>query len=282
MQRASELTIVNKPLWVIIGLMIMASWVGNIWYYQAMQLEKPILLKHYMEINGYQSDWIELSYLENNTGDRRITGVLLEELPMLRLTVPPQPNTYYKHQVLKKAYGEWRKDDLGEMEPVPITIREATVFYNDGPSEKVPIGEINVVWEKEEGLLQSSSSGSSSDGTGHYSVTVQQPVILEQVDVSFSDRLGSSLELSMTGKDADDPHPQLPMSLNTGDPLTFNYKWSLPEELPGASEVYKASILLTFQTEDGRTVHERIPLSFNHYLDEKQIKELVRLGGDPS
>ena len=52
------------------------------------------------------------------------------------------------------------------MEKVPVTIKEATVYYSEGQPEKVPIGEINVVWDQKESLLEMSSSRGSTDGTG--------------------------------------------------------------------------------------------------------------------
>lgn len=269
----------SKFLWPIVVLLIASSWVGNVWYYQSMQLEKPIFLKHYIIVNGNQSDWIELTYLENKKEGRKVTGIRLEELPMLRFQIDPHPNSY-RHQVLGKAYGEWRTEEAGQMEKVPVTIKEATVYYSEGQPEKVPIGEINVLWEQRESLLETSSSRGSSDGTGQYSVTVKQPLTLEQVEYSFSDRLSSMFELTMEGRD--EPIPQLPIRLTAGDPLTFNYKWTIPEETPAAFEVYKAYILLTFKTEDGRTVNDRIPINFNLYLSEKQIKWMVHSGGELS
>lgn len=274
-----KLRLGSKLLWPIVVLLITASWVGNVWYFQSMQLEKPIFLKHYMIVNGNQSDWIELTYLENKMKGRKVTGIQLEELPMLRFRIDPHPNSY-RHQVLGKAYGEWRTEEAGQMEKLPITIKEATVYYSEGQPEKVPIGEINVLWEQKESLLETSSSRGSSDGTGQYSVTVKQPLTLEQVDYSFSDRLSSMFELTMAGRDR--PIPQLPIRLAAGDPLTFNYKWTIPENTPAAFEVYKAYIFLTFKTEDGKTIYDRLPINFNLYLYEKQIKRLVRSGGELS
>ncbi|WP_028610068.1 hypothetical protein [Paenibacillus harenae] len=279
MHTKPKLRLGNKLLWSIVLLLMTASWVGNVWYYQSMQLEKPVFLKHYMILNGNQSDWIELTYLENKKEGRKVTGIQLEELPMLRFQIDPHPNSY-RHQVLGKAYGEWRTEEAGQMVKAPVKIKEATVYYNEGQPEKVPIGEINVVWEKREGLMETSSSRGSSDGTGQYSVTVKQPLTLEQVDYNFSDRLSTMFELSMAERD--EPISQLPIRLAAGDPLTFNYKWTIPEEAPAAFEVYKAYILLTFKTEDGRMVYDRIPINFNLYLSEKQIKWMVRSGGELS
>lgn len=267
----------SKLLWPIVLILVAASWAGNIWYYQSMQLKKPVFLKHFIMVSGNQSDRIELSYLENKMKGRKVTGIRLEELPMLQFQINPHPNSY-KYQVLGKAYGEWRTEDAAQMEKVPITINEATVYYSEGQPERVPIGEIKVVWDQSEGLFEMSSSGGSSDGTGRYSVTVKQPVTLEQVDYSFSNRLSSIFKFDTNGSDG--LIEKLPIRLSAGDPLTFNYRWTIPENTLAVFEVYKAYILLTFKTEDGRTVYERIPTNFNLYLYEKEINRLVRSGGE--
>ncbi|URN92969.1 MAG: hypothetical protein NAG76_14080 [Candidatus Pristimantibacillus lignocellulolyticus] len=267
----------GKYLWTIVVLLIMGSWGGNVWYYHSMQLEKPIFLKHYMILNGNENDWIQLTYLENKMKGKKVTGIQLEELPMLRFQIDPNPISY-RHQVLGKAYGEWNVEEGQQMEKVPVTIKEATVYYSEGLSEKVPIGEINVFWDQRENILETSSSSASSDGTGQYSVTVKQPVTLVKVDYSFKDRLSTMFELTMEGLEKS--IPQLPLRLTTGDPLTFKYKWSMTDNIPAAFEVYKTYILLSLETEDGRMIYDRIPTNFNLYLNEKQIKRLVRSGGE--
>ncbi|MCA0757166.1 hypothetical protein KP806_19055 [Paenibacillus sp. N4] len=269
----------GKLLWPIVVLIIAASWVGNVWYYKVMQLENPVFLKHYVTINGFQNELLELSFLENKKNGRKVTGVRLEELPMLRFQINPYPDDY-RHQQLGKAYAEWSHDEAGQLEKVPLTIKEATVYYSEGHPETVDIGEIHLVWEQDEGLLDMSSSGGSSNGDGHYSVIVKQPLTLEQVDYRFSERLGSMFSLSIAGQD--EPVPQLPMKLAAGDPLTFNYQWTIPDDSAKAFEVYKTDMLLTFKTEDGRTVTGSLPINFNLYLNEKQLKRLVRSGGELS
>lgn len=267
----------GRLLWPIVVLAIAGSWIGNVWYYKVMQLENPVFMKHYLTINGNQNELVELRYLENKRNGRKVTGIRLEELPMLQFQMNPYPDDY-RHQQLGKAYAEWSPDEAGQLEKVPVTIKEATVYYSEGQPETVAIGEIHLVWEQQESLLEMSSSGGSSNGDGHYSVIAKQSLTLEQVDYHFSGRLGSMFSLSIAGQE--EPVPQLPMQLAAGDPLTFNYQWTIPDDSPKAFEVYKTDMLLTFKTEDERTVTSSLPINFNLYLNEKQIKRLVRSGGE--
>ena len=265
-------------LWLV-PFLIIASWGGNLWYYQSMQLEKPLFLKHYIALDGNIGDWMELTYFENKSGGKKVTGIQLEQLPTLRFHIQPNQNSY-SHQVIGKAYGEVRKEDFASVEQVPMSIKEATVFYNEGPPEKVPIGEIQISWGKSDGLLQMSYSRGSSNGTGEYNVSVNESLVLERIEYSFGDRLNPVFELTTTGGKRYEPITQLPLQLDVGDPLSFSYQWNIPDEMPAAAVVYKVYLLLTFKNENGRTVHDRIPFNFNHYLSEKQIKQLVRSGGE--
>ncbi|MFC4099025.1 hypothetical protein [Paenibacillus xanthanilyticus] len=267
----------RKWLWPALTLLIAASWVGNLWYYEAMQLEKPIFLKHYMVLYPNESDWVELTYVENKSRGKKVIALQIEELPDLLFRID-RHRKRYTHHALGTAYGEWRSEAGAQVEKAPIIVKEATVFYSKGPPEKVPIGEIHVVWDQREGVLETSSASGSTDGGGQYSVKVTQPITLEQVDYSLNDRLGATFELTMQGRG--DPGPQLPLRLSAGDLLTFNYRWIVPDDSPAAYEVYRTRILMTYKTADGSTIHDRLPVDFNQHLSEKQIKRLVRAGGE--
>lgn len=277
MQTNPQLRLSNKMLGVMVVLLIAASWGGNVWYYFSAQLEKPVFLKHYIALNGNISDRIELRYLENKMKGKKVRGIQIEELPMLQFQINPHP-TSYRHQVLGTAYGEWRAEYIEHMEKVPLTIREATVYYSEGQPEKVPIGEIIVSWDEREDLLEMQSSKGSSDGSGQYSVIVKEPLILKEIAYSFHDQQSPIFELGVAV--GSKSMTQLPLSLAAGDSLTFSYKWVITGDSPAVYEVYDSDILLTFETKDGRTVHDWIPVNFNHYPNEQQIKRLVRSGGE--
>ncbi|CAM4188290.1 hypothetical protein PATA110616_00015 [Paenibacillus tarimensis] len=267
----------KKYILPIFLLIVTASWAGNIWYYYSMQLDKPVFLKHYITLNGNQDDWIELSFLENRRIGKKVTGIELEKLPQLRFEIHP-PNNDFKYQVMRKAYGFWNGEENPPMEKEPLIITEATVYYSEGPPEKVPIGEIHVMWERSEGLLESISSGGSSEGTGQYTVIAEEAITLEQVDYSFSDRLNSKFEFSVVSPNG--PVTEMPIQLDAGDTLIFDYAWKIPSDTATAFEVYRTNFLLTYTTGDGEIIHDRIPISFNHYLSENQVNWFVRSGGE--
>jgi hypothetical protein len=177
-----------------------------------------------------------------------------------------------------RASAEWRPEQLSEPSPMkspePITINEVTVYYQKGPPKKVPIGELQIIWNTDEGLLNSVMS--SSDG--RYVVNLTESATLEKIDYTFRDQLKPWYELMEAGKPVDSL--DYPIELSKGDGLSFSHSWSVPEDEPAAHEEFDPKIRLHFETEDGRKVIEHIPINLNLHLDEGQVKRLVRSGGD--
>jgi hypothetical protein len=260
----------------VVMLLIAGSWIGNVWYYQSMQLAEPLFLKHYITINGNQGEIIDLTFLENKNAAMKVSGIQVEEIPELRFQI--HENNSYTHQVMMMASAQWIPNESQEQSKEPFTIREVTVFYNDGQAQKVPIGEINVEWHSGGGLMETVTSSASSNGSGSYNVNLTKSVTLEKIDYSYSDRLKPWFELELSGKPVDSM--SFPMKLAQGDHLAFTYQWSIPEHEPAAFHVYKSKVILTFRTEDGRIVVEELPIDQNLYISDSQLKQLIRSGGE--
>ncbi|XEC94457.1 hypothetical protein AB6A23_24595 [Paenibacillus tarimensis] len=265
----------RKILWPVVMLLILGSWAGNIWYYLSMQLAEPLFLHHNITIGGDWGERIELTFLENNNADYKVTGLQIEQLPQLRFEF--YESRKHIHHTEMKAYAELRADEVQQHSKEPITINEVTVYYNQGQPKKVPIGEIHVVWNSEEGLVDFISGSSSSSGEGSYVVNLTKQATLEKVDFTFSEKLKPWFELNLSGEPVDSL--DYPIELVQGDRLAFTYQWSIPDNEPAALEVYQSKIMLHFLTEDGRTVIEYVPINHNLNLSDHQLKRLVRSGG---
>ncbi|MGM0884574.1 MAG: hypothetical protein ACQEXQ_26490 [Bacillota bacterium] len=271
-----ELKLKSFVLWPVVLLLIVGSWAGNVWYYQSMQLAEPLFLKHYITVNGNQGEIIDLTFLENKNEAKKVTGIQIEEIPELRFQIHEKNS--YTHQVEMMASAEWIPNESQPQSKEPFTIREVTVYYNEGQPQKVPIGEINVEWPKVSGLLDFRSGGGSSNGSGSYKVNLTKSVTLEKIDYSYSDKLKPWFELELSGQPVDSL--SFPMKLSQGKDLEFTYQWSIPEHEPDALQVYKSKIILTFRMADGRIIMENLPINHNLYLSDSQLKKLVRSGGE--
>lgn len=258
-------------------LLIAGSWIGNLTYYNSLQLEEPLFLKHYEAVNGAGGEPIEIRYLENKSDPGRVAWIQIEELPMLGFELVEDER--FSHHRLMKAYAYW---DGGTGAPdlslLPITVREVTVHYRGGVTRKVPIGEVVVTDPARGGMVDMISSGGSSDGSGFSSNKVTQPAVLERIDYSFSDRLNTGFQLELDGKPIEEA--ELPAALKAGDRLNFRYNWEHTVDDPASYEHYQIKLLLHFRTADGRAIVDRIPVNRNVYLSESMVKRLVRSGGD--
>ncbi|MBD2869255.1 hypothetical protein [Paenibacillus arenilitoris] len=247
-------------------------------YYRSMQLQEPLFLQHFMTVNGNRGEMINLTFLENRGTGKKVTGIQFEEFPQLRFTLGDDNS--YQYHVVRKAYAEWRPDEAQAMgvKKEPLTVREATVYYSEGEPKRVPIGEIGIEWSEYGGLLQSVSSSSSSNGAGSNTVTMRKPATLEAVDYRYRDQLAPWFRLELSGRPIEEA--ALPMELSAGDPLSFAYQWSIPDDSPASLRVYESEMLLTFRTEEGERVTESLPINYNQYFSESQLKRLVRSGGE--
>jgi hypothetical protein len=263
-------------LWPALLVMIAGSWVGNVWYYDSTQLEEPLFLKHYITVNGYQSDMLELVYFENRRGSSKVTSVRIEELPWVRFHLHPENN--YAHQMMMKATGIWMSEDIETMDKTPITIREVTVYFSEGEPRKVPIGEISLEWEERGEVLSHNWGSSSSDGTGSSSLLLNEAASLEKIELTHQDKIEPWLTVNMSGRAIE--HLNMPVRFLKGNSLSVDYKWSIPDQAPAAFDIYQVKLRLYFKTEDGRSVLEEIPINHNTYISEKQLRRFVRSGGE--
>jgi hypothetical protein len=262
-----------KMTWSVVVLLILGSWAGNIWYFQSMQLKEALFLKHDSTINGNTGEILDFIFFENKQTANKVRGIQIEELPELRFQI--YESDTYTHQAKMQASAELRPDLINEDRKMPFTIRDITVYYEKGQSRKVPIGEIHVVWNKRESILDFATGSSSSNGSGSYKVYVTKAAVLEKVEYTFSNKVKPWFKLDLSGKPIESL--DFPMKLLQDDSLAFAYQWSIPDNEPEAFNMYKSKIILHFLLEDGRKIIEDIPINNNLYISDRQLKSLVRL-----
>ncbi|USB32986.1 hypothetical protein [Paenibacillus sp. YPG26] len=261
--------------WTVILLLIFGSWGGNIWYYRSMQLAEPLFLNSYTTLNATEGESIKLVYLENKYGTKKVTGIQIDELPQLSFIFSEGNSGTYHKEI--KAFGGFKSQEQGPVIKEPITIKEATVYYSEGPPRKVPIGELQVLPASQANVVEFYSSSASSGGSGFTNGTMLQSAELERIDFTFSDRLKPYLQLELE----DQPIESLeyPVSLQKGDRLSISYRWEVPEHDPVAYANYEPQCRLEFRLKDGRKVTQTFIINGNLNLSEEQMKRLVRSEG---
>lgn len=267
----------ERLVWAVVLLLIFGSWGGNLWYYRSMQLAEPLFLSNYDTLTAEDGKSIELVYLENKYGSKKVTGIQIDELPQLGFTLSEGNSGTYHNEM--KAFAGWNSQGPEPPIKAPVTIKEATVYYNEGPPRKVSIGELRILPASDVQVVHFYSSAGSSDGSGSNFGTMMKPAVLESIDFTFSDRLKPYLHLFLSDKPIDSL--QYPISMGKGDNLSIYYKWVVPENSPMAYANYQSQCRLKFRMKDGHSVTQSFTINRNFHLTDAQMKRLVRSGGEP-
>ncbi len=260
----------------LICMLILGSWIGNILYYQQLQLKEPIILKQDMTLT-LKSDYAEMLYfnvLENKHKGKKVTAIQLPDDPQILFQI--YPDQTYTHHVMMKAAAGLNQDELGAK--LPLTIKEVLVYYNEGPPATVPIGEIRIEKASEKRVLDMVSASSSSGGAGDYMARLLEKVELDQVDVAVQDQLKAWVDVELNGVPVEDL--KFPMALNNNEAITLSYHWDIPDDELDSEGLFQSFIRFHFRTQDGHAIVNDVPISQNMHLSEVQVRHLVRSGGD--
>ncbi|MCU6707292.1 hypothetical protein M6D81_01105 [Paenibacillus sp. J5C_2022] len=262
----------EKKVLIVIALLIAGSWIGNLMYYKSMQLKEPLFLKHYITAGNVGGEMIGIHYLENSHAKDKIAGIQLAGLPYLNFQ--RWEKTSYSHQKLMEASATIRPEMIPADLPLPLVIRDATVFFDSGRSMEVPIGEIQIVAREDDGLLDFNFASSN----GEYKVTLNKSATLEGIDYSYRELLEPWYELMESGVPVD--KLDYPVRMAEGEGLSFSHNWSPPDDAEAAFAQFQARIILHFTLEDGSRIVEYLPINMNKHLSDEQVKRLVQSGGN--
>lgn len=180
----------NKKILGIALLVIVVSWVGNLWYYQSKQLDEPLFLKHY-----YASvDTFELYYLMNKQDPKKVQSIefsdgtvmypryensgIHQDNPRLSYNVRSESTHYWMSAVRFNAQQLTRKkvDHEGE----------AIITMDDGEMIVADIGRIFTEEpQQSSSIFQSNMSSGGSDGRTTQSYTVGETIEIEEISSAF-------------------------------------------------------------------------------------------------
>ncbi|MCM3781654.1 hypothetical protein M3231_01595 [Neobacillus mesonae] len=263
--------------WGIFLLLILLSWVLNLIYYHSLQLDKPLFPKQYMTSINYLSN-INVYYLENKHEGKKVSSIYIKELPNAKIG-KGRTIDEYDYQVLNRFYVDLVPEDIKTVntkQDKDIVIREIEVYYDDGSSEIVPIGEIVVrPYPDSHYVSDMGSMGAYPDGSGHNYLRMTEDAFLTKVEMTHADEISSLIDITLYGK----PYDQItyPKKLSPEDKITLRYHWKLPE-VQNEFIIYDELSLFYFETPEGEDIVDFGFMSYNLYYSEKQIRHFVREG----
>lgn len=188
-----------KEKFVVLIIIILAAYIGNLIFYNYMRLKKPYFLYHNYEVIGNMP--FELYLMDNKKKDekKKIYAVSFYDDFLIYLN-EQQGNI---HNYNQDKYGriilsislnnsaELFYNKLKE-KGFPQIFKEITVFYTDGTKENMPIGRIVFKGDYNMGgskVLQGGMSSSSSNNTTENLIFCNEYVKLLGIDIKYESDL---------------------------------------------------------------------------------------------
>ncbi|MBV6715616.1 hypothetical protein [Paenibacillus chitinolyticus] len=260
----------KRPL-VIVFLLALGSWAGNLWVYEKNQLPEPVFLSHFIDLPLEQGTSFPLSYLENHRG-LHIVNVEVPELSHASINfLNKNQYNYQNYQTVLIALEQPAQE--AEQPTSPLHITQVRARFSDGSSRMLDIGHVTLTPTgknpDKRSLFDFSSGGSSNQNAGYTLAATKEDLILTGIEnpnpVQSSPRMNLYIDtLSL------EQEPGYLTSLRSGDKVE-----GLPaEDISFPLAVKKGSyVRLSYRFEDANTdtSEHKGTKEFN------QIEEAVRL-----
>ncbi len=255
----------------LFGVLLIAAWGGNLWYYEAVKVEEPMFLEHYYEIPADLLSHQRLYYITDKHSDRE----------PYQFRVNNELTLYVQHVNTRDERGRLRLQEAAVMpssdayRSLSDTLRfqQATVYYNDGTEDVVPLGEWIVHPNASlANKVDFNYSKSSSDGTGSSGGTVREDVTIASASYSFPDRLSDAVDIAANGVSVQG-EGAFPLTLRKGDALEVAYKFRLPDDDERRFHAYQ--LMITLLDEQGRIVDAQF-INDQPRLYDEHLRDYVR------
>lgn len=242
-------------------------WAGNLWYFNANQLAKPIFLNHYYDLALYNnsSPILEFYYLVNRAKPVDLFDFGIPGHPEIRFQVIHNEKVEtFSHQVLKKAQLKLI-DPLPKLQPgTEIAFQEANAYFNDNTRLTAPIGQVYLasVSAPSGSPLRWSSTGSSTGNTGYTVLQANKEVEVTALHYHFQDLLGNNLHFEVG-----DSQAVWPFTLKQGDSFKLSYRFLFADKNDSlATSYYRIDGKLDIETADGAKSTVLTDMHYQPYL----------------
>jgi len=221
----------ERYFWAALGIIVL-SWIANSLYAHSKQLEEPIFLDHYIETTMDEHDYVTFYYLANKNDRSHVNYVEIGDLQGY-----PQNNFFYvddsiynvdtyTHQVLRSVTVQLY--DFGDENPEERRFNEMKVYFTDGIKPKeitATIGELIIhpvgYFSENAGGLDSTSGGSSNDGSSWVTFRATETLAIEKITFPFNEPIEGRFNLAISGKEQSFDSLKLPIHVEKDNYLPF-------------------------------------------------------------
>ncbi|MCM3670622.1 hypothetical protein M3181_16790 [Mesobacillus maritimus] len=300
----------KKVLWLGIAS-ILLSWVLNYAYYQSNQLDSPIFLDHYYEVNtAYDEQPLTFYYLTNKENPAEVQYVTIDGIDFEVYPVgnhsfwegsEPSYEQSFRHQYLKSVTLEFNENILALKEQGnSFSFERMEVFFNDQSSIVADIGKVNFYRTEDSDVFDSRMSSSSNQHWSHEAMLTREPITIEQISVPFDlnkevaikvetnqQRLEELENLSHKGEIPEwiEEEQELKWEEKSGALSTediFPFKLGKGEWVslnmyfnPNRTSYYQFGIKMEGKTEKGETFINYSPINDQPYLNQQQVDKII-------
>ncbi|MFC0189549.1 hypothetical protein ACFFJY_14690 [Fictibacillus aquaticus] len=291
-----------KPKHFYIAIMAaVIIWAGNYTYFEAAQLEKPVFLDHYYEMDFDSARFLAFYFITNKFDDTEIQSVELDGVEAYNYNEPDRDS---QEKVVQEFQHQNLKTILVYLPSVPAEkykngtwqFENITVHYENGSRQTVPIGMVKI--NAQPRTISTKAFEFKGSGSNQ-----QRDVLKVRIIDNLSIKEISSPFLSLENDTKIKVHHIHKQSENIQNPLRILLKteWN---KVPGKDKndvlypmqmkknewlglyVQKGKKEMAFQkyelkiegtTEDGENVESFMYVQFSPYLSEKDVQSIIAL-----
>lgn len=285
----------KHKLYVSCVLLIIFSLIGNILYYNAQQLDEPIVLEHYIEDRVYENQDVNMRfyYISNLNDNNKLSNV---SFPKHDLTFYAQngdayDTTHYKANIafLQAPYSLLNFDGNDE-----IILEDAVITYSNGLTQNVDIGKIILTKGGNNDLKSTMSSASNSGQVSQY-YSLEDSITVNKVTSRLYDETNDFVYMHFVDNDSSNitfPVENTNIHDKKEDKIFLAIdELSLPHEASNSLEVfsyvkpedekrfnvYEMIYTLEFTYKDGKEGREDLlNLRYKPCFTNKLVSELVK------
>ncbi|NLC03853.1 MAG: hypothetical protein GX787_06185 [Tissierellia bacterium] len=284
----------NKKILKVGIVVISLSLIFALSFSLIIKLKNPVFLKNYID-NAYFIDddiysdcELILHYITNINDDRYITDISFDEAPLGMDIITSDygfgiatPDYYAGNS--QQTYGRYKvktiyvKIDLNKIENVSedLELNNAKIFFDNGTNLDVDLGRIRFYeYDNTREYFGGTSSGSSSDGTGHIRYEVLKDITLLNVESTLLDTISDTIELKIGDKDYKEIKNR---EYKKSSSINIDYHRNYNNHIMSKYISYNISPKLIFQDENGNILTSRVRGIINNHHDFNFIKILKYL-----
>ncbi|WP_027623418.1 hypothetical protein [Clostridium lundense] len=265
----------NKKHAAIGIVLLIITWVGNVFYYKKHVLKEPIFLKHYYHITKENSDF-KLYYIENINSKENINNIVFPEVGEEHIEFYKySDNTNKRYYQMKSVGINIYKDDsakiLEKYENKVIT--NVKVEFSSGRVMNVDIGKIYLCSDNEgKDVLFTRKSSYSDSSSGYDSFIIDKNIKIKAICSKFPEITNDILQVNKESL----KNIKFPITLKTGDKLDIKYKFKFNKDDIRKNYLYRFPLnIIIGDSKESKVFYSRYVNYCPQFLDEIDVNSLI-------